>query len=77
VDLYTVNHKTQLCGQTDVVPFASLSGISLKLGEMLQIMMLMIFCSGREKSAPEFSSERNCLKIEGAVDTAAAAAHLF
>jgi hypothetical protein len=69
--------KVMFSDLTDVVPLASLSGISLKLGEMLQSMMLMIFRSGREKSARGFSSERDCLKIEETADTAAAAADLF
>jgi hypothetical protein len=46
------------------VVIASLWGISLKFGEMLQIMRLIIFHSGGEKSAPALSSEKIPLKIE-------------
>jgi hypothetical protein len=50
---------------SDVVATTSLWGISLKLGEMLQIMMLMIFCSSWAKSSKDFSSWRIGIKIEG------------
>jgi hypothetical protein len=40
-------------------------GISLKLGEMLQMIILIICYSRREKSDPAFSSPRISLKLEG------------
>jgi hypothetical protein len=50
--------------QRDVVATASRGGISLKLGEILQIMMLMSFCSSLEKSEPACSGWLISLKIE-------------